>query len=333
MDHLKIIKDLKNKSYKPVYFLMGEEPYFIDLISDYIEDKVLDDMEKEFNQTVIYGRDVDTASVINAAKRFPMMAERQVVIVKEAQNLPDIDQLEHYLKQPQPSTILVICYKYKKLDKRKKVYKMLGDVGQVYTSNKIRDYQLGEWIANYCKSKQISISPKAAQMLAEFLGTDLSKVVNEIEKLTLVMPKDAHEITPKLIEEYIGISKDYNAFEFQDAIAKRDILKANRIVNYFADNSRNHPMQMVIVPVFNFFSNLMIFHYLKDKSKPNVARSLGINPFFVTQYTQAAKIYSAWKVMDVVSLLRTYDAKSKGYGNVSSSTGDLLKELTYKIMH
>lgn len=333
MDHTAILNSLKQKSYKPVYFFMGEEPYYIDLISDYIEDNVLDDAEKEFNQTVIYGRDADTPTVINAAKRFPMMAPMQVVIVKEAQNLQDIEQLEHYLKQPQPSTILVLCYKYKKLDKRKKVYKMLVEKGVVFTSNKIRDYQLGEWITSYCREQNIRITPKSAQMLAEYLGTDLSKVVNEIEKLTLVMPKGATEITPKLIEEYIGISKDYNAFELQDALARRDVLKANQIINYFADNQKNYPMQMVIVPVFNFFSNLMVFHYLKDKSKPSVARALGINPYFVDQYVSAAGIYSAWKVMDVVALLREYDAKGKGFGNVSSASGELLKELAYKIMH
>ena len=333
MDHISVLNDIKSRKFKPVYFLMGEEPYYIDLISDYIEENVLDEMEKEFNQTVMYGRDVDTASVINAAKRFPMMAPMQVVIVKEAQNLGNIDQLEHYLKQPQPSTLLVICYKYGKLDKRKKVYKMLGNVGVVFTSNKIRDYKMGEWISNYCRNSGLSITPKSSQMLAEFLGADLSKVVNEIEKLKLVMPKDSKEITPKLIEEYIGVSKDYNAFELLEALASRNVMKANRIVNYFADNQKNYPMQMVIVPVFNFFSNLMIFHYLKDKSDASVIRSLGINPYFVGQYKSAAKIYNAWKVMGVVSLLREYDAKSKGFGNVSSSQGDLLKELAYKIMH
>ncbi|MFC0876439.1 DNA polymerase III subunit delta [Saccharicrinis sp. FJH2] len=333
MDHISVLNDLKNRKFKPVYFLMGEEPYYIDLISDYIEDNVLNDMEKEFNQTVMYGRDVDTATVINAAKRFPMMAPMQVVIVKEAQNLGNIDQLEHYLKQPQSSTLLVICYKYGKLDKRKKVYRMLGDVGVVYTSDKVRDYKMGEWINDYCRNVGLSISPKSSLMLAEFLGTDLSKVVNELDKLKLVMPKDSNEITPKLIEEYIGISKDYNAFELQEALATRNVLKANRIVNYFAANQKNYPMQMVMVPVFNFFSNLMIFHYLKDKSDGSVAKSLGINPYFVGQYKSAAKIYNAWKVMDVVSLLREYDAKSKGFGNVSSSQGDLLKELAYKIMH
>ncbi|MFB6318720.1 DNA polymerase III subunit delta [Saccharicrinis sp. FJH54] len=333
MDHISVLNDLKNRKFKPVYFLMGEEPYYIDLISDYIEDNVLSEMEKEFNQTVMYGRDVDTASVINAAKRFPMMAPMQVVIVKEAQNLGNIDQLEHYLRQPQPSTLLVICYKYGKLDKRKKVYKMLGDVGVVFTSDKVRDYKMGDWITDYCRNNGLSITPKSSQMLAEFLGTDLSKVVNEIDKLKLVMPKDTNEITPKLIEEYIGVSKDYNAFELQEALATRNILKANRIVNYFAANQKNYPMQMVMVPVFNFFSNLMIFHYLKDKSDGSVSKALGINPFFVNQYKTAARVYNAWKVMEVVSLLREYDAKSKGFGNVSSSQGDLLKELAFKIMH
>lgn len=333
MEFNTIIRDLKAKTYKPVYFLMGEEPYYIDLISDYIEENVLSDSEKEFNQTIIYGRDSDISTVINTAKRFPMMSPLQVVIVKEAQNLDKIEQLEHYLKQVQPSTILVFCYKYGKLDKRKKVYKMIDQAGVMFTSDKVRDYKLSAWISDYCLQLKLSVSPKASQMLAEFLGNDLSKIVNEINKLKLVMPKDSNEITPKLIEEYIGISKDYNVFELQEALARRDILKANKIVNYFAANQRTYPIQMVLVPIFNFYSNLMIYHYLKDKSEQNIARSLGINPFFVKQYIAASKIYNAWKVMEIVSLVRTFDAKAKGFGNVSSTSGDLLKELTYKIMH
>ena len=335
MSFQKITADLQAKKYSPVYFLMGEESYYIDLISDYIENNVLNDMEKEFNQHVMYGKDVDMGTVINVAKRFPMMAPMQVVIVKEAQNIADIEKLEFYLQKPLTSTILVLCYKYKTLDKRKKVYKLLADTGVVFNSEKLRDYQISDWIIKYCQTEKISINPKSFQMLAEFLGNDLSKIVNEIEKLQLVMPKGSSEITPALIEEYIGVSKDFNAFELQEAIASRDILKANRIVNYFNANQKTYPIQMVLVPIFNFFANLLVYHYnRKSNNDTELARIMGIIPFFLKQYSQAARHYGAWKCMETISLIRTYDAKSKGFESSSTvSGGDLLKELVYKIMH
>lgn len=335
MTFQKIISDLQAKKYASIYFLMGEESYYIDLISDYIENNVLNEMEKEFNQHVMYGKDVDMGTVINVAKRFPMMAPLQVVIIKEAQNISDIEKLEYYLQKPLNSTILVICYKYKTLDKRKKIYKMLSESGVVFNSEKLRDYQISDWIGKYCQSQKISISPKSAQMLAEFLGTDLSKIVNEIEKLQLVMPKGSNEINPALIEEYIGISKDFNAFELQEAIAARDVLKANRIVNYFNANQKTYPIQMVLVPIFNFFANLLVYHYnRKNNNDTELARIMGIIPFFLKQYSQAARNYNAWKCMETITMIRTYDAKSKGFESSSTATGgDLLKELVYKIMH
>jgi DNA polymerase III subunit delta len=335
MTFQKIISDLQAKKYASIYFLMGEESYYIDLISDYIENNVLNEMEKEFNQHVMYGKDVDMGTVINVAKRFPMMAPLQVVIIKEAQNISDIEKLEYYLQKPLNSTILVICYKYKTLDKRKKIYKMLSESGVVFNSEKLRDYQISDWIGKYCQSQKISISPKSAQMLAEFLGTDLSKIVNEIEKLQLVMPKGSNEINPALIEEYIGISKDFNAFELQEAIAACDVLKANRIVNYFNANQKTYPIQMVLVPIFNFFANLLVYHYnRKNNNDTELARIMGIIPFFLKQYSQAARNYNAWKCMETITMIRTYDAKSKGFESSSTATGgDLLKELVYKIMH
>jgi DNA polymerase III subunit delta len=335
MTFQKIISDLQAKKYSSIYFLMGEESYYIDLITDYIENNVLNEMEKEFNQHVMYGKDVDMGTVINVAKRFPMMAPLQVVIIKEAQNISDIEKLEYYLQKPLNSTILVICYKYKTLDKRKKIYKMLSESGVVFNSEKLRDYQISDWIGKYCQSQKISISPKSAQMLAEFLGTDLSKIVNEIEKLQLVMPKGSNEINPALIEEYIGISKDFNAFELQEAIAARDVLKANRIVNYFNANQKTYPIQMVLVPIFNFFANLLVYHYnRKNNNDTELARIMGIIPFFLKQYSQAARNYNAWKCMETITMIRTYDAKSKGFESSSTATGgDLLKELVYKIMH
>ncbi len=335
MTFQKIISDLQAKKYASIYFLMGEESYYIDLISNYIENNVLNEMEKEFNQHVMYGKDVDMGTVINVAKRFPMMAPLQVVIIKEAQNILDIEKLEYYLQKPLNSTILVICYKYKTLDKRKKIYKMLSESGVVFSSEKLRDYQISDWIGKYCQSRKISISPKSAQMLAEFLGTDLSKIVNEIEKLQLVMPKGSNEINPALIEEYIGISKDFNAFELQEAIAARDVLKANRIVNYFNANQKTYPIQMVLVPIFNFFANLLVYHYnRKSNNDTELARIMGVIPFFLKQYNQAARYYGAWKCMETITLIRTYDAKSKGFESTSTvSGGDLLKELVYKIMH
>ena len=260
-----VLNDLKNKRYSPVYFLMGEEPYYIDVISDYIQNNILDEMQREFDQTVLYGKETDMRTIINAAKRYPMMAPLQVVIVKEAQLIKDWDNLVFYLQQPSKSTILVFCYKYGTPDGRKKWLLELKKTGLVFESPRVRDYEINAWIANYAKSKQLSIDEKAVAMLSEYLGTDLSKIANELDKLLITKPAGSERITPEIIEKNIGISKDYNVFELQAALINRDVLKANRIIRYFAENKKNNPLVVVLSQLFGFFSNLMLYHYLPDR--------------------------------------------------------------------
>lgn len=344
MEFQQIMTDLKKKVYHPVYFLMGEEPYFIDNISDFIEKNVLDEGEKEFNQSVLYGRDVDMLSVISAAKRFPMMSDLQVVIVKEAQNIRDLvgrekgDDAKHkhpflaYIENPQKSTLLVICYKYKKLDMRTALGKNIAKHAVVFESKKLYDNKVPDWIGSYLKSKNYSINPPAAVMLAEYLGTDLSRITNELEKLMISLPEKS-EITIDQIQTNIGISKDYNTFELQNALGKKDVLKANRIVNYFAANDKDHPLVVSISTLYGYFSKLLTYHFLPDKSKAIAAAALGVHPFFLIDYEKAAKLYAPLKLKAIISDLRDYDLKSKGVNNVSVGGGELLKELVYKILH
>ena len=327
-----IISDIKGGNLKPIYFLMGEEPYYIDKISDYIEDNVLDESEKGFNQVVMYGRDVSIDEIIASAKRYPMMAEKQVLIVKEAQDLSrSIEKIEAYAENPQPTTVLVFNYKYKKLDKRKKAYKAIAKNGLIFESKKLYENQVSDWIRQVLNSKKFTIEPKAAQMLVEFLGTDLSKISNELEKLISVLPKETI-ISDIHIEENIGISKDYNNFELQKAVGGKDIVKANKIINYFSQNPKSNPLVMTISLLNNFFTQLLLFHGLKDKSKGSVAKNLGVNPYFVDDYISAARNYPMRKVSQVIGLLREADVKSKGVG-ANQTQGDILKELLFKILH
>ena len=328
-----ILTDLRKKVYSPVYFLMGEEPYYIDVLSDFIQNNVLAETEKEFDQTILYGKDVDINTVINAAKRYPMMGSHQVLIVKEAQLIKDWDNLVHYLSKPLKSTILVFCYKYGTPDKRKKWVLELNKVATVYESAKLRDYEVGAWISKYCKSKNVSIDDKAAAMLSDFLGTDLSKLVHELEKLVLTKPAGMQSITPELVEKNIGISKDFNVFELQSALINRDVLKANRIIHYFAENKKANPMVLVLAQLFKFFSELMLYHYLPDKSQGVVASELKINPYFVKDYQKASQVFGAWKTMNIISFIRDTDSRYKGIDNPSTEEGDLMKELIFKILH
>lgn len=336
----RIIADLKKGDIKPIYFLMGEEPYYIDQISAYIDQNLLSEEEKGFNQTVLYGRDVRLDEVISQAKRYPMMAERQVVIVKEAQDLSreilaTFDNkkniLEAYAENPQQTTVLVFCYKYKKLDKRKKVYKNIAKAGVIMESKKLYENQVGDWIKKAMISRGYTIEPKAAHMLVEFLGTDLGKISNEIDKLTIVLPKGS-TITPAVIEQNIGISKDFNNFELRKAVGARDVLKAHRIINYFSQNPKDNPMVLTITLLFGFFQSLMILHGIPAKDKNTVAKALKVNPFFVGEYISAAKNYPMKQVSHIINLLRDADVKSKGVGAYNLSQGDLLKELLVRIM-
>lgn len=333
MDEVKsIVAAVKKGEVKPIYFLMGDEPYFIDKIADYIEDNLLQEEEKGFNQMSLYGRDVSIDDIVGNAKRFPMMAERQVVIVKEAQDLSrTIEQLTAYAENPQPSTVLVVCYKYKKLDKRKKLHKAIAKTGVIFESKKLYENQVADWIRKELQTRQYQIAPKAAQMLVEFLGTDLSKIDNELQKLQLICPQGTN-ITPEVIEENIGISKDFNNFELRKAIGARDSLKAHRIINYFSQNPKDNPMVLTVSLLFSFFSQLLQYHGLNDKSKSNVAKVLKVNPYFVSDYTLAAKNYPMKKVSQIISSLRDADVKSKGVGAANVPQGDLLKELLVKVM-
>lgn len=333
VNYEEIISDLKKRIFKPVYFLAGEEPYYIDLIINYIEEKVLPEDEKAFNQIIIYGDDTNIAAIIDTARRFPMMASHQVVIIKEAQSLKKLEDLVIYLEKPLLSTILVFSYKYKTIDKRTKLYKTLESHGVYFESLRIRDYLIPAWIDRYLMTKGIKTDPSASAMLTEYLGTDLHKIVNELDKLIITLPVGKPVITTSLIEKNIGISKDYNNFELQKAIGERNILKANMIVHYFANNPKDNPITLSIASVFGFFSKLLTYHYLTDKSKNNVAAVLKVNPFFVKDYETSAAKYNVSKAVQIISLLRTYDMKSKGYGDAGTKPGDLLKELVFKILH
>lgn len=333
-----ILKDLKNRKFKPVYLLHGEEPYFIDVVGNYIEHHVLPEHEKGFNQTVLYGKDTDIMTVLNAAKRYPMMADYQVVLVKEAQDLKwgkededkkSINPVLSYLESPLPSTILVFCYKYGKFDKRKKTYKAIEKNGLVFESASLYDSKIPGWIESYVADKKYKIGPQASAMLAEFLGNDLSKIANELDKLMLNIT-EGQEITAKQIQDNIGISKEYNVFELQAALARRDVVKANQIINYFDANQKNNPIVVVLANLYSYFSKILQWHYLKDKSQ--AARELGVNPYFLKDYETAARTYDYGKSMQIISLLREYDLKSKGLDS-SAPYGELMKELLFKIMH
>lgn len=328
-----IISDLKNRIFKSVYFLAGEEPYYIDLITEYIEEKVLPEAEKAFNQMILYGDDTNIPSIIDTARRFPMMASHQVIIIKEAQSLKKLEDLVIYLEKPLLSTILVFSYKYKTLDKRTKLFKTLESHGVYFESARIRDYLIPGWIERYLMIKGIRIDPGASAMLTEYLGTDLHKIVNELDKLIITLPEGKPLITTILIEKNIGISKDYNNFELQKAIGEKDVLKANMIVHYFANNPKENPIMLTIASLFGYFSKLLTYHYLTDKSKNNVAALLKVNPYFVKDYETSAAKYNVLRTVQIISLLRTYDLRSKGYGDPGTEPGDLLKELVYKILH
>jgi DNA polymerase-3 subunit delta len=327
-----IVSDIKKGNVKPIYFLMGEEPYYIDKISDFIEDTVLDETEKGFNQQVIYGRDATIDDIVSSAKRYPMMAEKQVIIVKEAQDLSrSIEKLVAYAENPQPTTVLVLNYKYKKLDKRKKLHKAIAKTGLVYESKKLYENQLGDWIRRVLSGKKYQIEPKAAQMLVELLGTDLSKISNELDKLMLIFPPETI-ITDVHIEENIGISKDFNNFELQKAIGEKNVLKANRIINYFINNPKKNPAIMTISLLNTFFTKLLLFHGLQNKSKDAVSKSLGVGYYFIDDYFLAGRNYPMRKVAQNIAILREADVKNKGVG-ASQTQRDILKELIFKILH
>ena len=327
-----IIKDIKSGNIYPIYFLMGEESYYIDKVADYIQDNILTEEEREFDQQILYGADVSMEQVVDAAKQYPMYAKRQVVILREAQLIRNLESLEFYSTKPLNSTILVVVYR-KPLDKRSKLYKNLKAEAAILESEKIKDWLLKDWIVSYVRERGYSIDVRSAELLSEFLGNDLSKITNEVGKLILTIPSGSKSITADHIERNIGISKEFNNFELQDAILERNVLKANRIIDFFAKNPSKNPIVLTLSSLFGFFSNLMVIFYMQDKSESNVASDLKVHPFVAKKLIAGTRNYSAVKVINIISLLREYDARSKGIANKSVSHGELLKELIFKIIH
>ncbi|MBQ2808303.1 MAG: DNA polymerase III subunit delta [Bacteroidaceae bacterium] len=329
-----IMSELRSGVYRPVYYLMGEEGYFTDRITGYIIENALTEVERDFNLTVFYGLETDINTVINTAKRFPMMAERQVVVVKEAQALKDLDPLVYYLQNPQPTTVLVFAHKNGSIDKRKKVATELDRNGVVLDTKKYRDDHLPSFIGSYLKEKGLTADPKSVLMLRESIGADLARIAGEIDKLSISLPQGTLAITPELVEEHIGISKEYNNFELQNAIINKDIYKANKIINYFAQNPKKNPIQMTLALLFSFFSNLMMCYYAPEKTERGIMEFLGLkNSWGVGDYLKAMRNYRAMHVMDVLHLIRMADAQSKGAEGAQLPDGEIMRELLYKIMH
>lgn len=329
-----IVTEVKARKYRPVYLFMGDEPYYIDELTNMLTETVLPEEERDFNQSILYGMETNVTAVITMARSYPMMSDHQLIVIKEAQNLSKIEELEVYVKNPLKSTILVLNYKGGSLDKRKKLYAEIDKNGAIFESKKIPEYKIPAFITSYILSKGLSIDQKSAQMLSDYLGNDLSKLTNEIAKLLIAIPSGQMRITADLIEENIGISKDFNNFELLNAIINKNIFKVNQIADYFEKNPKNNPMIMTMSVLFNFFSNLMICYWAKNKTEQGLATELGLrNPYQAKDYVIALKNYNAFKCMEIIGLLRIYDAKSKGVDNNSAPDGELLKELLYKITH
>lgn len=336
-----VLADLKGKKYAPIYFLQGEEPYFIDVLSDWIEQNVLSEGEKGFNQMVMYGKDSNLMTVLSNAKRFPMMSEKQVVIVKEAQEMadwekdiekhPPLKQFDAYLTNPLPSTILVFAYKYKKLDARKALSKKIDKHAVCIDSKKIYDNQLPEFINQYFSNKGFKISPKASAILAENVGVNLSRLANESDKI-IINVSVGEQISEEHVHKYVGISKEYNVFELQKALGNKNALTAYKIVDYFASNPKANPLVLLIPQLFSYFVKILLIHISKDKDEKSLAASLGVHPFFVKDYLAAARFYSLPKLEEIIHLLKIADINSKGVDAVSVDEGQLMKELVYKIL-
>ncbi len=333
MDYQKIMSELKGGQYHPIYFLQGEEAYFIDKITHYIEENVLADHERDFNQTILYGKDTSADEILSVVKRYPMMAEYQVVIIREAQHLKNqLDQLKDYIAKPLQSTILVFNYKYGKLDGRKEVSKLFAK-HCLFTSDKIKDYRVPDWISTYVKSKGLNIDQRSAAMLSEYLGSDLSKISGEIDKLAISLEKGG-AITPEVIQRNIGISKEFNIFELQNALLQRDVFRANLIVKYFANNPKNHPAVLIVPQLFSLFQKLMKLHFAKNKSNDKeLAREIGVHPFFLKEYKAAGRFYNPKRLAHIIELTRTADLQSKGVGATNLDSGEILKQLVYQILH
>lgn len=328
-----VMKELQQKSYRPIYLLHGEESFYIDQLTSYIETNVLDESTKAFNQTILYGKEIDYKTVLDSARRYPVLSDKQVVIIKEAQELKTLDKLEPYFQNPLDSTILVLAHKHKKLDKRKKFAKVLTSSAKVclFESKRLYDNQVPNWISNFLKDKGVNIKPAAAQLLAEYLGSNLSKIANELNKLLLNLPKGA-TVDKTLIQKNIGISKDFNVFELQNALGKRDHFKSFLIVKHFIANPKNHPLPMITATLYNFFSKVYVCQSMLRASDAEIAKAIGANKFFVKDYKNAAKTYKRSQLEQVFHLLKEYDLRSKGVNSTNNSTGALLQELIAQIL-
>jgi len=332
MNHKLIIKEIKNKNFQPIYFLHGEEPYYIDAISDAVIDHCLEDHERGFNQSIIYGKSAEPQMLINELKSFPMGSEKRLVVLKEAQYFNKIEELCIYLENPNPSTVFVLCYKHKKYDLRKKSLKLSSKKGLVFHSQKVKEYQLNEWIENHIRGAGYTIKSKGIMLLAESLGNDLGRVVNEIQKLGIIIKK-GDLITEQVIEENIGVSKDYNVYELTNAVGSLDLDKAYKIINYFELNPKAAKLHQVVSSLFTFFSQILKIHFIKQNSREAIAKTLRVHPFVAGELTKAKNRFSPKKIASNIEILQEFDLKSKGYGNASSEDADLMKELVFKLVN
>lgn len=330
-----ILTRIDQKIYKPIYLLMGDEAYYIDQLSSYMAANILSEPEKAFNQTILYGKDVDVSAIISAARRFPMMANHQVIVVKEAQNIRKIEELDVYAKAPLQSTILVLCLKGKTVDKRSTFYKTVDKIGDVLETVRLYENEVSPWISTYVQQKGYSIEPSASAVMADYVGNDLSKLVNELDKLFSLLPADRKKLAVADIEQNIGISKEYNTFELNNAVAQRNVVKANRIAYHFGKNPSEYPLVVTISTLYTLFRNLLKLYALKKRSasQGEIASELGVNPFFVKDYEAAIRLYPMGKVIENISLLREYDMRGKGFGNTSVPHEELLRELLFKLLH
>jgi len=330
-----IMRNLKARKFAPIYYLMGDEPYYIDKIADYIANNVLKPEERDFNQMVMFGSETSASQIADAAKRYPMMSEYQVIIVKEAQNIRNTDPLDFYLQKPLSSTVLVMCHKNGTLDRRKKIASMIEKVGVLFESKKLRDRDLPVFIESYLRNNGTSIDPKAQQMIADSVGSDLTRLVGELDKLLLAMPEADKRVTPQIVEDQIGVSKDFNTYELRDAIVNRNVFKANQIIKYFDENPKSGNVYSLTPILFNYFQNLMIAYYCPQRnSSEALAKWLDLRFAWQTRDFQTGmRNYTGMKVMQIISKIREIDAKSKGLDNPNTPAGELMKELVFFILH
>ncbi|MGZ5196684.1 MAG: DNA polymerase III subunit delta [Kaistella sp.] len=331
-----ILKNIKNKEFLPIYFFHGEEPFFMDVAVKSFENDVLEEDEKAFNQTVVYGKDTTFSEVLSLARQFPMMGDKQVIVLKEAQEIrmteKETEALKTYVENPVASTLLVIAHKYKKVDSRKSFAKILSKNKMLFESPKMKDYEVPKWIEQELRNSGLRAKPNIPALLAEYLGTDLSRISNELSKLKMILKND-EILDEKTIETHIGISKDFNVFELIKALGKKDESNALRIAHFIGKSPKTNPFPMMIGNLYNFFSNLVIYHTMSGQSPQVMASTMGVNPYFIKDYTEAARFYNLKNCTRVISVLREMDLKNKGLGAVNMEESELLKEMVYKILH